>query len=304
MNIVQALVYFLREASSNLVRSWKVSVLAVLTIAIPLFVGGVFLLVTGNLDQRVEQWQREARVIVYLESEATAEEITRLAEAARSVRWVTGVEHVSREEAGERFQALFPNLADLVEGRTESPLPASLEIAYRSEQGPPPGFEAWLEDLGSSPAVEMVDDDRDWLGQLKTLLGIIRAVGLFLGAVLLGAAVFTIASIIRLTAYLYRDEIAIMRLVGATEFFIRGPFYMEGLLQGVLGGTLAVGALFGAFELLQTQATTLWQRLLTARFLTPGQTLFVILLGGVAGLLGALTSLRRELVPVEEGPGG
>ena len=82
----------------------------------------------------------------------------------------------------------------------------------------------------------MVDDDRDWVAQLEGVLQVIGAVGLGVVAVLMVAAIFTIASVIRLTAYLYRDEIGVMRLVGATELFIRGPFYVEGLLQGLLGG--------------------------------------------------------------------
>ena len=78
----------------------------------------------------------------------------------------------------------------------------------------------------------MVDDDRDWLRQLEGVVQVVRTVGMALVAVLLLAAIFTIASVIRLTAYLYRDEIGVMRLVGATELFIRGPFYVEGLVQG------------------------------------------------------------------------
>ena len=90
---------------------------------------------------------------------------------------------------------------------------------------------AWLAELRRHPAVDMVDDDRDWLRQLELLVAVFRGVGLTLGALLLAAATLTIASVIRLTAYLYRDEIAVLRLIGATEFYIRGPFYAEGLVQ-------------------------------------------------------------------------
>ena len=89
----------------------------------------------------------------------------------------------------------------------------------------------------------LVDDDREWLSQLATAVAVVRAVGLALVASLLGAAIFTIASVIRLTAYLHNEETGMMRLVGATEFFIRGPFYVEGLLQGLIGGLVASAAL-------------------------------------------------------------
>lgn len=301
MTFLQALVYFAREAWLNLVRSWKVSLLAVLTIAVSLFLGGVFLLAATNLSARVSQWSTEAKLLVYLDAEALDAERTALEELAREPSWVIGVESVSAEEAQERFRRQLPGLADLVED-----LPASLEVGYRLEAATDPGFAAWVERLRQAPASGSVDDDRDWIAQLRTTIRLARMVGLILGAVLLGAAVFTIASVIRLTAYLYRDEIAIMRLVGATEFFIRGPFWVEGFFQGLLGGLVALGGLWGFYRLVLQGSSdpSLLQSLLSVRFLTAGEAVAVVLLGGLAGLVGAAVSLRRELLtPRAETPG-
>jgi cell division transport system permease protein len=140
-----------------------------------------------------------------------------------------------------------------------------------------------------------VDDDREWLGQLETLVAVGRGVGFALAGGLMGAAIFTIAAVIRLTAYLHQEEISILRLVGATEFYIRGPFYAEGLLQGVIGGLLATGSLYLLYRIVEARkAASLVAALLTTDFLTPGQTALLVLLGGGAGLLGAVASLRRE----------
>lgn len=123
----------------------------------------------------------------------------------------------------------------------------------------------------------------------------VEGLGVVLGAVLLLTAVFTISSVIRLTAYLYRDEIAVMRLVGATEFFIRGPFYMEGMLQGLAGGALAVAALFGAHSLLlEGSSDTVLTSLVASEFLSFSELLALTIFGGLAGLIGAVTSLRKE----------
>lgn len=299
MTFLQALLYFTREALVNLVRSWKVSVLAVLTIAVSLFLGGVFLLAATNLSARVSEWSTEAKLLVYLEAEAAEGERAALEELVREPRWVVAVESVSAAEARERFERQLPGLADLVEE-----LPASLEVAYRLEAAGQPEFASWVERLREAPASESVDDDRDWIAQLETVIRLARLVGLILGAVLLGAAVFTISSVIRLTAYLYRDEIAIMRLVGATEFFIRGPFWVEGFLQGLLGGLVALGGLWGVYRLvLQGSDPSLLQSLLSVRFLTIGEAAVVVALGGLAGLTGAAVSLRRELTaPQSETP--
>lgn len=307
MSFLQALAYFFREAASSLVRGWKVSLLAVATIAVSLFVGGVFLLASGNLARAVARWRGETRVVVYLRTGTPEAEVERLAAAARrGPSWVRRVETVSPAEASARFRRSFPTLGDLLEGWGDEPLPATLEVELgpgakafapyrRSNEVPPAELERWLAAWRQRPEVEMVDDDREWLGQLEGVIAVLRVVGLVLGGVLLLAALFTIGSVIRLTAYLHREEIAVLRLAGATEFYVRGPFYAEGLLQGLLGGTLAVAALLGGWQLARSEGgDSFLLTLLAERFLSPGQAAGLLLLGGTAGLLGAVASLRRE----------
>ncbi|MDP9121390.1 MAG: permease-like cell division protein FtsX [Acidobacteriota bacterium] len=292
MSFAQALLYFFREALLNLLRSWKVSLLAIFTITVSLLLGGVFLLASRNLSGSVERWHSEMRVVIYLRPGATEQELARLAEQARHAPWATHVETISAAQARERFRRIFPSLSDLVHGWEDEPLPASIEVAMAKGAT---DLDAWLGSWRGRPEVAMVDDDREWLSQLETVIAIVRTLGLVLGGVLLGAAIFTIASIIRLTAFLHHEEIAIMRLVGATEFFIRGPFYSEGLLQGLIGGLLASGGLFAAFRLAHAQIhSSLLASVLAGQFLSPRQLGVLILLGGAAGLLGAITSLRRE----------
>ncbi len=295
MSFAQALAYFIQEACLSLVRSWKVSLLAVLTITVSLFLGGVFLIASGNLERVILRWRAESKIVVYLETgtdEATRQQVV---ERLRGAPWAVEVTVVSAEEARRRFRDAFPSLADLLDGWDEEPLPASLEVSLDSADLDADAFAAWLGQLRADPAVAMVDDDRDWLEQLEAVVLVLRGLGMVLGAVLLGTAIFTISSVIRLTAYLYRDEIAVMRLVGATEFFIRGPFYLEGLLQGLTGGVLALGALFGAYGFAREHGgDSVLASVATSQFLTAGQIAILIGVGGLAGLIGSVTSLKRE----------
>ncbi len=294
MKILQALRYFFREAAVNLLRSWKVSLLAVLTIAVSLFIGGVFLLVSGNLSGSVERWRGEMRVLIYLKPETPDEELRRLAAEAARQPGVRSVEAVTAAAARQRFREIFPGLADLVAGWQDEPLPASLEVGLDPATGGR-ARKAWLDGWRRRPEVTLVDDDREWLGQLETVVAVVRAVGLSLVGGLLGAAIFTIASVIRLTAYLHHEEISVMRLVGATEFFIRGPFYVEGFLQGLLGGLVASGSLWAVYHFLHVRSRgSLVTSVLALDFLKPQEVAFLILLGGMAGLFGAIASLRRE----------
>jgi cell division transport system permease protein len=305
VSLFKALRYFVGEALINLVRGWKVSLLAILTITVSLLVGGAFLLVSSNLLASVERWRGETRVVLYLQPQTAPEILRRLAAEAAAAPWVAGVDTVTPEAARRRFQESFPSLADLVGGfdrntgnegdAGDEPLPASIEVALKDPRQRPPELRAWLESWRRRPEISMVDDDREWLRQIETVATLLRGIGLALAGGLLAAAIFTIASVIRLTAYLHSDEIAVLRLVGATEFYIRGPFYTEGFLQGLVGGGLASGGLWAAYTLLRLRgAGSLFETLLAARFLSPPQLALLVLLGGAAGLAGAVVSLRRE----------
>jgi len=295
MTLLQAIFYFVREAVVNLLRGWKTSLVAVLTIAVSLLLGGAFLLASRNLLESVQRWRQEMRIVVYLRPAASAADLERLRSEVSRAPWVASAQAVSPTAARRRFHDVFPGLSDLVEGWEEEPLPASIEVGLRDPLVRTSQIQSWIEGWKSRPEVEMVDDDREWLGQLETLVAVGRGIGLTLAGVLLGAAIFTTGSVIRLTAYLHQEEISILRLVGATEFYIRGPFYTEGFLQGLIGGAAATGGLYLLYQVAEAQrAESLVATVLTTGFLSSGQSVSLILLGGGAGLLGAIASLRRE----------
>ena len=298
MTLAQALLYFGREACLNLVRSWRISLLAVLTIAVSLFLAGCFALASTNLTELIDQWRDNARVVVYLDHSSTDDDLERLRELCAQTPWIESVDTVDADQARQRFQKAFPSMADLVESG-ENSLPPSLEIQAAWQKLDPNILDPWLQTLRNDPVVAQIDDDRDWLRQVRTVVLVLRGLGLLVGSVLLITAVFTISSVIRLTAYLYRDEIAVMRQVGATEFFIRGPFYAEGLIQGFLGGAVALLSLFAAHQLLIRQPASLLTSL-TRDFLPLGQGVLLIAAGAIAGLIGAITSLRRESLDQQE----
>ncbi|MEZ5313675.1 MAG: permease-like cell division protein FtsX [Thermoanaerobaculia bacterium] len=295
MTIFQALAYFVREATTGLLRSLRVSLLAILTIAVSLFLSGALFLASQNLAHTVRSWRSEARFVVYLERSTDTARRAELLALVRDSPWTGEVVEVSSEEAGRRFARAFPSLAELVEGRGGE-LPFSFEARLRdpgtTESTP---FSDWVAAIRAEPGVEMVDADQDWIEQVETLLALVRGLGIALTIILLGASVFTIASVVRLTSFLYRDEIAVMRLVGATEFFIRGPFYVEGILQGLLGGGIAIGALVGLHAFVRQKiASSAIAGILADRFLDPSELGLLLLFGAVAGWLGAVISLGKE----------
>lgn len=294
MTLFQALAYFTREALLNLLRGWKVSVLAILTITVSLFLTGIFLLVSNNLRNVIEGWRSESKVVVYLRGDVEEAALSDLETSLRQSPGTEDVTAIDTETARERFQQAFPSMADLLEGWGENPLPRSFEVRLNPSRLVDRELETWLDTLRQHPSVMMVDDDRDWLDQLEAVVLVLQGLALMVGGILLATAIFTISSVIRLTAYLYRDEIAVMRLVGATEFFIRGPFYLEGFLQGMGGGALALSGLFATYSLANSRPGSLLTSVLASEFLPWSQVLGLVGLGGLAGLIGAVSSLRRE----------
>lgn len=294
MSLWQAIRYFVVEGASGLLRSWRASSIAVLTIALSLYVGAVVLLLTGSLSSAASRWRSELRVTIYLlpEIEPAQEEIVRT--AAESPPWVLAVLRVSGTEATDTFVENFPELGDLAaSGALE--LPAQYSVRLIPELAKPALREPWAEQLRQLPGVEMVDDDETWLSTLSAAVETLRSAGLVLGFGLLVAAGFTIAGVIRLSAFLYVEEIDTLRLIGATEFFIRGPFYMSGLLQGLIGGLFGLCAFWLSHHLALSRARgAFWEPLLLGSNLPWSTQLLLVALGGGAGLTGAVLSLRRE----------
>ncbi|GMU63928.1 MAG: hypothetical protein AMXMBFR36_02020 [Acidobacteriota bacterium] len=296
MTFFQALRDFAKEALVGLARNLRVSSLAILTIGVSLFLAGVFYLVSRNLEETIRRWRDEARLVVYLDPDLAAATRAEIEKELRAGAGVVEVAFVASDEAARRFERAFPSLADLVRESGGAELPASFEALLR------PGgdldeatMDAWVHRVAELPGVELVDDDRDWIRQVETVLAVVRALGLLLTTVLIAASVFTIASVVRLISYLYRDEIAVMRLVGATEFYIRGPFYFEGIFQGLLGALVATAGLAGLHLALRPRIEgSLVASALAQRFLSPAEVTALLAFGAAAGLIGAVVSLGRE----------
>ena len=293
MRFWKALGYFVAEAWLSVWRSWKISLVAVLTIGVSLFLCGAFLVTFRNLSRTVSDWRDEVAVVVYLARDAPRAQVEDLRFVLGAPVWVTSLEEVTVEEAARRFEGTFPQLAELARVGEGELFPASLEAMVDPERIDAAQFEEWVAGVRLHPAALQVDADQEWLDQLAAAVRVVRAGGIVLGVVLLAAAALTTSSILRLIAHAHREEIAIMRLVGATEFYIRGPFYFEGLFHGVAGALLAIAGIVLGFRALPTEST-LVMSLFFARPARADELGLVLAAGALIGASGAVLSLRRE----------
>jgi cell division transport system permease protein len=289
--------YFFREAVRRIWISKRSSFVAVAMICVSLMIVGGFLLVAENLQRAVAQAQGRSRVSVFLDSNATPQQIAAAGAALATHPHLANRRFVSKEEAMARFRSYFPNLSGIAGQLDENPFPPSFECDVPPAVVQSPAFQREAAAVRALPGVEQVQFDWEWVERLRRLINLVNLVGLIAGGLLAIAAAFTIANVIRLTMMLYREEIEIMRLVGATERIIRGPFLIEGVLQGLLGALAAVGILvgvfFGARHFLVPANSLLWGFLFNG-FL-PWQKIAALVVGGmVAGYLGSWLSVRES----------
>ena len=293
MTLLRAFSYFVSEALTSLWRSRLVNAVSVGTIAVSLFVLGAFLTVASALSGLVTRWTETVQVIVYLE-DATPDRVREsLANRLGEDPAVASLQFVSREEALARFRGMFRDLSSLPEDLGENPFPASLEVSLRPQRQSAAEVERLAKAFTGVPGVREIQYDLLWIERLSTGVRLVRVVGAFLGGILVLAAVFTISNVIRLTIYAREDELDIMRLVGATRAYVKGPFVAEGVIQGGLGGLAASLLLWTALAWLSRDLQL--SDLLPHATLSLSPALAVLLVAGgmVVGLAGSLMSLSR-----------
>jgi cell division transport system permease protein len=297
VSLLRALGYFFEEALTSLWRSRLINALSVGTIAVSLFVLGAFLTVASNLNEVVTRWTRKVQVTFYLEDRLEARIRDSLLAQLQDDPAVERIELVTREQALDRFRALFRDLRALPEDLGENPFPASLEATLRSEHQSADEVRRVVAEFEDAPGVEEVQYDLLWIQRLSTTVRLVRGAGGLLGGILVLAGVFTISNVIKLTVYARQDELDIMRLVGATRAYVRGPFVVEGMLQGGMGGALSVGLLWLTFRVFAKDALAASDVLGRAVVFLPAELIVAIVLGGMTvGVVGSLLSLGRSQV--------
>jgi cell division transport system permease protein len=289
--------YFLTEAVRRIWVSKRTSFVAIAMIAISLLIVGCFLLVAENLGRAAAQWQGKSRVIVFMEPEATPQQLQAVDQWLASKPALAQRRFVTREQALARFKMYFANLNEVVDQLEDNPFPASYEVDIEPRLAQSRAFIQELGALRGLSGIDQVQYDWEWIERLQRLVYVVNVVGLVAGGILAMAAAFTIANVIRLTMMMYREEIEIMRLVGATERIIRGPFLIEGFLQGTIGGVLSIGLLFALYEIakrsLAPSSSILWSFLFLG-FL-PWQKIAGLVAGGMlAGYIGSWLSVREQ----------
>jgi cell division transport system permease protein len=289
-------ILFFKRAIEDFRNNRLLNVITLLTISLSILIVSAFILFFINTNEIMNFWKKGVRIMVYLKPDQPA---SKRMESMRQIQSMSGVETVrfiSKEDALDQLKAQMKRQDSLFDNLVENPLPDAFEIRMKSLSRNWEKVEVLAAQIESLDDVTEVEYGQRWLGRFTQIFNLFKITGYAMSAIFFMAAVFIVANTIRLVIYSRRDEIEIMRLVGAAERFIKIPFYYQGLIQGALGAGLGLGILFMIFAVMASNLEKgLFSGLFNIRFLSPPILLVIILLSMLVGWFGSYLSLKQYL---------
>lgn len=286
--------YFIQEVFHSLRRNNWMTFASIGTVAVSLFVLGVFLILVLNMNRLAGMLESQVQISVYLEEHLTDREKRQIGYDIELLQGIDSVTYVDRETAKERLKERLGDQKYLLDALSEdNPLPDAFEVTVTT----PSVVESAAGAIAAMQGVEEAKYGQDVVEHLFDITRLMRIFGFVLMGLLGGATLFIISNTIRLTVFARRKEIAIMKYVGATDWFIRWPFLLEGIVLGCIGGFIAAVALrsFYAAMAAKIYSTLAFFPLMPQYPFMNYVTLAILLAGIVIGAIGSVISLKRFL---------
>ena len=285
--------YFFRQALGNIFENRMVHLIGVGTMVIAFLIFDAFVLAFVNINAWTQERGRTLTMSIYFKGDpdrSAIEDIQR-----KLVDYPVSVTRfISKQDALKSLRRQLGERAGLLDGLKENPLPASLEIILSRDEiddSLPYELKKKLEGIEH---VDEVQYSQEWIDRIQAVMGVIEIVGLVFGGLLFLAALFIVTNTIKLTIYSRKDEIEILKLVGATNGFVKAPFLIEGSIQGFLGGSVAMSILFLGYILVTNKVDLrIGFGALDLVFLSPQFILLLVATSMIAGLIGSTVSLGR-----------
>jgi cell division transport system permease protein len=286
--------YFLKKAMVNIFENKVVHLIGIGTMSIAFLIFYAFILVFININQWTEKQGTTLTMSIYFKEEPDKAVIENIKKELFYFPGVTITQFVSKADAMKSLRRKLGEKAGLLDGLKQNPLPASLEITLsrnNADDALPYQLKTRLEEIA---VVDEVHYSQEWMTRFQVIMEAIKIVGIIFGGLLFLAALFIITNTIKLTIYSRKEEIEILKLVGATNRFVKIPFMIEGSIQGLLGGAVALLILFIAYIITITRIDlSIGFASLTIVFLSPQIIIFLLLMSVIIGFIGSTISLGR-----------
>jgi cell division transport system permease protein len=289
------LYYAITDALSGVRANLTTAVFSSITVGFALAIFSLFLVVFINLNIVIETWGDRTHIVAYIKQGAEKGGVQPLRASAGKIPGVESVKYVSRDEALKVLREELRGQEGVLEGIGSSPLPASFEIKLAEAHRNTRGIEAVVESLKKKGWVEDVQYGAEWVEKFSGFLKFVELSAIVVGVFLAAATLFIISNTIRLTVYARREEIEIMRYLGATDIFIKVPFFIEGMVQGLVGGVLALGILFSGGYILSLKIPPYLGFVVDSPVSVLSLLILLVMAGVGIGAAGSLLSLGRFL---------
>lgn len=286
--------YFIKEVYTSLKRNHWMTLASIFTVVLSLFILGFFSIVILNLNKMADTLESQVQISVYLKDDLSQDEIDDTKNKLNSIEGIQNIKFITRDEAMKNFKERLGDQKFLLDALDDTnPLPNSFSITVTS----PEQVKTIADTASALDSVESASYSQDIINHLFNLTHLIRLIGVALIILLTGAAIFIISNTIRLTVFARRKEIAIMKYVGATDWFIRWPFLLEGIFLGFIGGGLATIFLYIIYEQITQEIydAMAFFPLIPQHPFIDYIGLAVLIAGIIIGALGSTISLKKFL---------
>ena len=286
--------YFVREVIISMIRNRWMTFASIGTVTVSLFVLGVFMMLVVNLTRMASELESQVQIAVYLNDALTEEGRAEVEQMMRDMKNISKIEYIPREQAIQRLEERLGDHKYILEALGDvNPLPNSYEVTVKK----PEAVQSTAAAIADLYGVDEAKYGQDVASHLFDMTRLVRLFGFLLMFLLAGATIFIISNTIRLTVFARRKEIAIMKYVGATDWFIRIPFILEGIALGFIGGGLAALALRSFYSVMAAKiySTLTFFPLVPQYPFVNYLTIVMIVSGMIVGIIGSTISLKRFL---------
>jgi len=288
--------YFVERAFINIRQNLLVTLLTIGTITLAFLILSLALLIYVNLERVTETWSDRVQVTAYFENNLSPGDLATLKSKIRALEGTGEMLYVTQEEALRTFYGRLKGQEALLEGVSSDILPSSLEIHLKKDSRDSKSIALYVERLKKIPMISEVQYGEEWVKRFSHFMNLVRFAGILVAGFIVLAVVFIVANTIKLTIYARKDELELMGLVGATRLFIKVPFLIEGVVQGLVGAALAILVLSGVYLAFLHNADFFFSfnTMEAGLLFLPVTYLIALLFSGAAlGFLGSLASLKR-----------
>ena len=291
--------HYFRRALRDIGKNRFVNAVSVITIALSVIITCSFILFFINASDILTLWKKGVRIMAYLYQEVPAEKIPEIHKQISGFYSVEDVRFISKEEAFDVLKQQMKRQSSLLENLKENPLPNAFEIKLIATSQTWEKIENLASRIQSIPQIEEVEYGQRWLSRFSYIINMFKLSGYVLGILFSVASVFIVANTVRLVLYSRRDEIEIMRLVGASDGFIKGPFYIESIILGALGGIIGLIALYITFVSITSNIDqSITSGAFRITFFSYSAVLIIMISSMFVGWLGCFLSLKHIIKTV------